>query len=349
MRLKLPYVKRQVRQRRSPNGGACWKRTYYYYRRNGAPDDGARLPGTPDSPEFMATYREYQARAEKQPSAPDSKSFAALVAAFRASPDFRTLAPKSQRDYGQILDRLTARFGECPYADLDREVVYALRDSMAATPSMANYTMRVLRRLLGWACERDMLPANPAANPKQLKVQPRAAVWSEDAEAAFLAVAPPAMALAFKLAVHTAQRQGDILAMTWHQYREGRLSLRQKKTAALVDVPCHFELRAALDGLSRVSTHILTDERGHPFKADHFRHLWREATLAAGLDGLQFRDLRRTAMVRLAEAGATDIEIAAVSGHDIDQTRRILETYIPRTAAMASAAVAKLEARKGKK
>jgi len=48
-------------------------------------------------------------------------------------------------------------------------------------------------------------------------------------------------------------------------------------------------------------------------------------------------------MVRMAEAGATAIEIAAISGHAIDQTQRILETYIPRSAAMGRAAIIKLE------
>jgi integrase len=89
---------------------------------------------------------------------------------------------------------------------------------------------------------------------------------------------------------------------------------------------------------------MLTDDRGPPFKGDNFRHQWRATTLAAKLDGLQNRDLRRTAMVRMAEAGAADIEIAAVSGHDIEATRRILETYLPRNSAMARAAIRKLEA-----
>ena len=65
-------------------------------------------------------------------------------------------------------------------------------------------------------------------------------------------------------------------------------------------------------------------------------------TLAAKLDKMQFRDLRRTAAVRLSEAGATPQEVAAITGHTIDQTTKILETYIPRTQTMADAAVAKL-------
>ncbi len=180
--------------------------------------------------------------------------------------------------------------------------------------------------------------------PKQLRVTSRRHVWSPEAEDRFLAVASPEMVLAYALHAYTAQRQSDLLAMTWAQYRGGSIRLRQGKTGAWVEVPVHRELRKVLDAAPRVSTHILTDARGRPWRADAFRHHWRATTLAAGLDGLQNRDLRRTAMVRMAEAGATDIQIAAVSGHTIEETKKILETYIPRNAAMARAAVERLEA-----
>ena len=65
--------------------------------------------------------------------------------------------------------------------------------------------------------------------------------------------------------------------------------------------------------------------------------------IKAGLKNLQFRDLRRTAIVRLAEACATVPEIASISGHTIDRCQRILEVYLPRNSKMAKAAVDKLE------
>jgi hypothetical protein len=44
-------------------------------------------------------------------------------------------------------------------------------------------------------------------------------------------------------------------------------------------------------------------------------------------------------MVRMAEAGATAAQIAAVSGHTIDQTSRILDTYIPRRGEVGAGAI----------
>jgi integrase len=38
----------------------------------------------------------------------------------------------------------------------------------------------------------------------------------------------------------------------------------------------------------------------------------------AGVEGVRFADLRRTAIVRLAEAGCTGPEISAIRGHQLD-------------------------------
>jgi hypothetical protein len=48
-------------------------------------------------------------------------------------------------------------------------------------------------------------------------------------------------------------------------------------------------------------------------------------------------------VVRLAEAGCTDPEIAVITGHSLERTRQILETYLPRTPEMARNAMAKWE------
>lgn len=54
-----------------------------------------------------------------------------------------------------------------------------------------------------------------------------------------------------------------------------------------------------------------------------------------GIRGLQRRDLRRTGIVRVAEAGCPTPSIAAVSGHSIDYCQRIIDTYLPRRTEVA--------------
>jgi len=61
--------------------------------------------------------------------------------------------------------------------------------------------------------------------------------------------------------------------------------------------------------------------------------------LAERLAVLQFRDLRRTCVVRLGELGMDDQGISAMTGHKLGTIKKILETYMPRTTMMAARAV----------
>jgi hypothetical protein len=60
---------------------------------------------------------------------------------------------------------------------------------------------------------------------------------------------------------------------------------------------------------------------------------------AIRLDTLQFRDLRRTCVVTLGELGLDDAAISAITGHTLATIKKILETYMPRTEAMAARAI----------
>lgn len=103
-------------------------------------------------------------------------------------------------------------------------------------------------------------------------------------------------------------------------------------------------MREALAGASRTSpTIVVSEATERPYREDNFRHVFREIAQAAGIEGLWFMDLRRTAVVRMAEAGCSTPEIAAVTGHELERTARILEVYLPRTPEMARNAVVKLE------
>ena len=134
--------------------------------------------------------------------------------------------------------------------------------------------------------------------------------------------------------------------MTWGQYKGGTIKLCQQKTKKLVEVPCHRDLRAVLDDQDRTTIHMLARIDGHPLPYHRLRDLEAEVRSEAGLRAFQMRDLRRTAMVRMAEAGAEIHQIAAVSGHSIETTKQILETYLPRTVEMGKAAIAKWESKK---
>ena len=79
---------------------------------------------------------------------------------------------------------------------------------------------------------------------------------------------------------------------------------------------------------------------------DGFRSSWRKACAAAGISGLTFHDLRGTAVTRLAVAGCTEAEIAAIIGHSLRDVGAILDAhYLHRDPALAERAIHKLEKR----
>ncbi len=123
------------------------------------------------------------------------------------------------------------------------------------------------------------------------------------------------MALALKLGLYTGQREGDLLATSWHDYDGDRIQVVQSKTGTKLSIPVHSVLREALDAQERVSPIILTTETGRPFTGSNFRHHFGKAMKAAGLSGLTFHGLRYTAAAKLAEAGCSLKEIASITGH----------------------------------
>jgi hypothetical protein len=71
----------------------------------------------------------------------------------------------------------------------------------------------------------------------------------------------------------------------------------------------------------------------------NFARSWGAIKRKAGIEDKQRRDLRRTGVVRLAEAGATVPPIAAVTGWGIDYCQRIVDTYLPRRTEVAIGAM----------
>mgnify|MGYP001821214252 FL=1 len=147
------------------------------------------------------------------------------------------------------------------------------------------------------------------------------------------------------LAIWTGQRQGDLLCLPWSAYDGERIRLRQSKTKASVVIPAGQPLRDLLDATARRSPLVLVNSDGRPWTADGFRSSWRKACLRAGIAGKTFHDLRGTAVSRLALAGATESEIAVVTGHTLSFTRSMLDAYTERNPQLGENAIRKLERR----
>ncbi|WP_158933111.1 tyrosine-type recombinase/integrase [Acidisphaera sp. S103] len=307
-----------------------------------------------------------------------TSTFEGLAAAYLTSDAFRRLAAKAQGLNRLYVGKLVKRFANSNVADITRPVVVAFRESLSKeiaaaprrepgekkpwlkkgeegpmTPTVAKGLVNKLCITLQHGVDLGVLPANPALKAKaNFGVRPRKEVWEPEQIERFIEHAPPRLKVAAGLLFYTAQRPSDVMVMDWGTFvrkDDGKLwvdLIDQSKTGELVRVPVHKRLSVILrDAPTRSGLLVPSPKAGDEWEYRNFARAWDGAMKKAGLAdlGLQRRDLRRTAMVRMAESGATDAQIAAVSGHSIEQTRRILDTYIPRRGEVAAGAIAAWE------
>lgn len=220
------------------------------------------------------------------------------------------------------------------------------RVKVVKTSGVRDNRLSAISAMLTWARENGRLAANNLAGFRRLYQSDRSdKIWLPEHIEAFMRVAPVEMQRALIVALHSGQRQGDILRLTWTNYDGTALTLRQGKakragkSAPVVTVPCTKAVRRMLDDLPRNAAVILTTKTGRPWMKRYFAHEWDKATKAAGVVGLHFHDLRGTAVTLLSEAGCTPQQVATITGHSLKTVMVILEKYLARTRHLAEAAI----------
>jgi integrase len=317
------------------------RRTYWYAWKGGPP-----LRGEPGTPEFVASYNEAVAKK----IAPPTGVLLALLFRFQESAEFQlAISPRTRRDYIKQIKRIERAFGDFPIKALDdprsRSVFLEWRDKLAQTSlRQADYAYGTLARILSWAHDRGLIAKNPCAKGGKLYHGTRIhKIWDDEDVARFMKAAPPYLRLAMLLAINTGQRQGDLLRLPWSAYDGKKIKVRQRKTGAYVLIPVTDELKAALDAAPRQSPIMLTNSDLKPWSESGFQSAWGKATIRAGIRGLTFHDLRGTAVVTLARAECTEVEIYSITGHKPGDVQAILTAhYLPRDAEVAGNAIAKL-------
>jgi integrase len=103
--------------------------------------------------------------------------------------------------------------------------------------------------------------------------------------------------------------------MQWHHYDSDSIEVSQIKTKTKLSIPCHSNLKAALDAAARVGDTILTTQYGKSYNAAGLSTLVQRATAKLGAKQFTAHGLRCNAAIALAEAGCTVHEIMSITGH----------------------------------
>lgn len=294
-----------------------------------------------------------------------------LIGAYKASRDYREKADKTRRGYDENLMIIARLIGDKPARLIRpqhaRKIVEALS---ARTPARARAVVAVGRLLWNFGAQLDLVESNPWKGQTVRHRPQKGRLWQPEDIASFVAKADDmglfSIGTAILLNEWIGQRRGDLIAMTRAMYSEGQISFRQSKTGAEVFLPVDIvpRVKARLDEQMARNAHrgarqkvtataIIQTPDGGPYTPARFRTDFESVRSAAAAEhpamaGLVFKDLRHTAVTRLAEAGCEITEIAAITGHCLNSCAQIIDRYNVRTKQAAMNAMKKRLTAEGK-
>ena len=200
---------------------------------------------------------------------------------------------------------------------MQRDNVIAIIGSMADRPGAASMLLKRLRVLLRFGIDLGWMKQDPTLRVKGYR-STELHTWTEEELAQFEARWPigTKQRLAFGLLLYTGQRGSDVRKMVWTDIAGTSIRVAQQKTGAKLVIPLHPRLQELLADARRSQAAIMATEHGAAFSVKGFGQFVSAAIQAAGLLArCKAHGLRKAAARRLAEAGCTSKEIAAVTGH----------------------------------
>lgn len=299
----------------------------------------------PGTAEFTAAYHNWERTGKIQNGAAKviPYSFDDLIARFYRSKEWAQIKESTQYTYRGELERFRAQFGNRSAVDMAARHVAKRIESMATTPSAANNLRKRLGQLFTLAIQLGWRTDNPAKSVKAIRIRSTGfTTWQEEHIAQFEAHWPVGTRerLAFDLALHTAQRKSDVRVMGPQHVTDGAIRVKQLKTGKDMLIPIHPRLAESILATKTGHLAFIVTNRGAPFSTKSFGMWFSRQCKSAGLEGFSMHGLRKAASRRMAEAGLTNQQIKAITGHVTDSevaryTREAEQALIARKAMAA--------------
>ncbi len=356
---------------------------YWYYRPNRKAAQNRKeklisqkLPGTPYQKEFwlslhnqgivtlelyykklieigemdVSEYNELIASSSVTDNRYTQGTMAALIHDYQNDIAFRMLAERTQKDYSEAHTVFHDMWANIRVSRIRPKHILALRNKFSSTPYKANRLVRTLSALLKWGIPMEYLDTNPCYGVKMLPTEGEYEAWTWDQINFFKEHAKPHIWSVLAISLYTGQRVSDVLKMKWADVKHGMIAVKQQKTKKPLFIPIHPDLETVLDTIPKCSIFILTNSKGKPWKSGWQAALQkqRQHEVMKPLEGqrLVTHGLRKSACCFLAEAGCTDSEIQAITGH----SKQMVEYYRKQVnqLALAKSAILKFSQSKNK-
>lgn len=308
-------------------------RIRYRYRRSGV--KSGYLPGQPWSPEWLKELARLQGQEVPAKNAPIGANRAPafsmddLACKLRGTVRWKRQAASTQRVYSRIIDRLMdrankrgERFGSRDARRIDVASLEKLLGTLADKPGAATKLRHVLNRLFTLAVKMGWRTDNPAAFTDPIRqVGEGFHTWTEgeiEQYRAFHALGTTPR-LVLELALNTAARRCNLPRLERAQIINGLIEIHHAKGGDATMVELMTEAQEAIDAMPVTPIrYLIVNAYGKPFSVEGLGNAMRKWADLAGLQGCSLHGLRKAQARRLAEAGATNAEGRAWTGHKTD-------------------------------
>ena len=267
-------------------------------------------------------------RRDEAPALPEEKLFEAVAKEVfdRYGRNWKPGTMEVNRKY--LRNQILPWFGGMNIADIAKTDVQRWFASLRATPVSADRSAPILSVIMRQAELYGYRPegSNPCTGIRRYRRKGRERFLSE-AELRRLArvlenheTRHPRHVAFVRLLLLTGCRKGEILALQWSDYREGRLFLRDAKTGPRT-VWLSAPAREVLDRLPRQGPWVFpSPQRSGPLSATALDVFWQRVREEAGLAEVRLHDCRHTYASIAILRGESVMTTARLLGHNDAQT-----------------------------
>ena len=294
------------------------------------------LPGPLYSEPFWIAYHKAKEGQPEKPSPGATKTkpgtMNALITEYYQSSAFTSKAPSTRTTYKNQLEAFRKEYGDGPVAEIKAKHIDAILGEIAKKSTAQAHKLRkrlatLFRLAVKWEYRED----NPMLNAERIKHKGKGfEPWTEADIAKFREHWPEGTSrrIAFEILLFTGLRRSDAVRIGRQHIQGNRIVTKIKKSGDVVEIsiPIHPEFQSVLDTIKHGHLNFITTERGAARSEKAFTNWIIGAARDAGLPPHRSpHGLRKSACIRLAEAGCSASEIMSITGH---RNLAEVETYV---------------------
>ncbi|MGJ8595355.1 tyrosine-type recombinase/integrase [Sulfitobacter sp.] len=275
-----------------------------------------------DAKELDRLYWACEAGRHSSQIIPNKYTWRECVEAWRADPTIqKKLAESTKKSYRPPMEAILLKNGGKAMSTTTRQDLRSAHQSLSATPKKADRLLQTISLLWNFAAEQLDWPLgpNPAKGINHFGKQREFEPWP-DWMVGKLADAPMRVQVLARLILGTGQRPGAAVGMRRDQFEGEWMVVRDEKGKQKLEVYCPQPLREFIADLPIEGQHLLPKNLTEPLTYQAVEttfRIWRKS-LGEKAKPYSLHGLRKLSIIQLAEAGASDAEIQAVTGQSAE-------------------------------